>query len=123
MMNKDVSELFRNIGENFLVLSEIYSSVPNPAPVPKTKKTSDKDDSNVQKTAIEEAVQNEEKPVTYTKEDVRAMLAQKAKEDGCKYKADVKALVAKYSSDGTLTNVSADNYPDLMEELEVLGNA
>jgi hypothetical protein len=123
MMNKDVSELFRNIGENFLVLSEIYSSVPKPAPVPKTKKTSEKDDSNAQKTAIEEAVQNEEKPVTYTKEDVRAMLAQKAKEDGCKYKADVKALVAKYSSDGTLTNVSADNYLALMAELEVLGNA
>ena len=46
-----------------------------------------------------------------------------AKIDGCKYKVEVKELVAKYSSDGTLTKVPEDKYSELMAELEVVGNA
>ena len=59
---------------------------------------------------------------SYSKEDVRALLATKAKVDGCKYKSEVKALVAKYSTDGTLTNIPEESYPLLVSELEVLGN-
>lgn len=72
------------------------------------------------------APKTEETPVkeekTYSKEEVRALLSQKAKADGAKYKVEVKALVAKYSSDGTLTNVPVESYADLMAELEVVGN-
>ena len=59
---------------------------------------------------------------TYSMEEVRALLSQKAKADGAKYKVEVKALVAKYSSDGTLTSVPVESYADLMAELEVVGN-
>lgn len=68
----------------------------------------------------EETPAKEEK--TYSKEEVRALLSQKAKADSAKYKVEVKALVAKYSSDGTLTNVPVESYADLMAELEVVGN-
>ena len=71
----------------------------------------------------EEAKAPEVTEPTYSKEDVRALLSQKAKIDGCKYKTDVKNLVAKYSSDGTLTKVPEDKYSELMAELEVVGNA
>ncbi len=50
-------------------------------------------------------------------------LEEAAKIDGCKYKVEVKELVAKYSSDGTLTKVPEDKYSELMAELEVVGNA
>lgn len=69
----------------------------------------------------EETPAKEEK--TYSKEEVRAMLSQKAKADGAKHKVDVKALVTKYSSDGTLTSVPVESYADLMAELAVVGNA
>ncbi len=89
--------------------------------------------------STEDAATNDEKPVSdevpaaatkdtndeapsYSKEDVRALLATKAKVDGCKYKSEVKALVAKYSTDGTLTNIPEESYPLLISELEVLGN-
>lgn len=51
------------------------------------------------------------------------MLAQKAKADGGRYKADVKGIVAKLSSDGTLTGVPEEKYPELVADLEVIGNA
>lgn len=56
-------------------------------------------------------------------EEVRARLAQKAKADAGKYKADVKKIVATFSSDGTLTGVPADKYPEVIAALEVIGNA
>ena len=71
---------------------------------------------------VEEVPAVADEPKTYSKEEVRAMLSQKAKADGTKYKAEVKALVAKYSSDGTLTSVPVESYADLMAELEGVGN-
>lgn len=73
--------------------------------------------------SVKEEPKAEPEVKTYTKEDVRALLAQKAKVDGCKYKTTVKSLVAKYSSDGTLTKVPIESYAELMAELEVIGNA
>lgn len=60
---------------------------------------------------------------TYSKEDVRALLAAKANEAGGQFKAQVKAIVKKYGNGGSLTNVPAESYPALVEEVEGLKDA
>ena len=57
---------------------------------------------------------------TYSKEDVRGILAAKANEAGGRYKASVKAIVKKYSDGGSLTDVSAESYEALVKEVEGL---
>lgn len=59
----------------------------------------------------------------YSKEDVRGILARKANEAGGQYKVQVKALVRKYGNGGSLTNVPAESYPDLVKEVEGLTDA
>lgn len=59
---------------------------------------------------------------TYSKEDVRALLAQKANESDGKYKSVVKELVKKYSNGGTLKDIAPENYASLVAELEVATN-
>ena len=61
-------------------------------------------------------------PKTYKDVEVREALGQKAKADGRKYKADVKALVEKYSTDGTFKGIDETKYTELMKELEEIGN-
>lgn len=60
---------------------------------------------------------------TYSKEDVRALLASKANEAGGQFKAQVKAIVKKYGNGGSLTDVPAESYPALVEEVEGLKDA
>lgn len=60
---------------------------------------------------------------TYSKEDVRALLAAKANEAGGQFKAQVKAIVKKYGNGGSLTDVPAESYPALVEEVEGLKDA
>lgn len=60
---------------------------------------------------------------TYSKEDVRAILAAKANEAGGQFKAQVKAIVKKYADGGSLTDVPADSYPALVKEVEGLKDA
>lgn len=55
-------------------------------------------------------------------EDVRKILASKSSEDDGKYKSQIKELVAKYSSTGTLKGVPEDSYAALIAEAEVIGN-
>ena len=59
---------------------------------------------------------------TYSKEDVRALLAQKANELDGKFKTVVKELVKKYSNGGTLKDIAPENYAALVVELEVATN-
>lgn len=59
---------------------------------------------------------------TYSKEDVRTMLAQKANESDGKSKTVVKELVKKYSDGGTLKDIAPENYAALVAELEVATN-
>lgn len=101
--------------ETAQALKDYYSSTTEGEPSTNTKPV--KEEKAAEETPAEPEVKS------YTKEDVRALLSQKAKIDGCKYKSEVKSLVAKYSSDGTLTKVPADKYAELMAELEVVGNA
>lgn len=121
MKNTEVAALFKTIADSFQALSDIYSSnedAPQPkATAKKEKPTKASEPEPTTDTPAETEVK------TYTKEEVRATLSHKAKLDGCKYKAEVKAIVAKYSEDGTLTKVPEDKYSELMAELEVVGNA
>lgn len=64
----------------------------------------------------------EQKP-TLKKEDVRLLLSKKASEDDGRYKVQVKELVKKYANGGSLTDIPADQYEALLQELEVIGNA
>ena len=124
MKNTEVASLFKTIADSFMALSEIYSSATEQTEQPKATAKKEKP---VKVSEPVPATDTPAEPVTeektYSKEDVRAMLSQKAKIDGCKYKVEVKELVAKYSSDGTLTKVPEDKYSELMAELEVVGNA
>lgn len=121
MKNTEVAALFKTIADSFQALSDIYSSTED-APQPKAKKEKPAKASEPEPNTDTPA-ETETDVKTYTKEEVRATLSQKAKLDGCKYKSEVKAIVAKYSEDGTLTKVPEDKYSELMAELEVVGNA
>lgn len=118
MKNKEIAALLKTIADSFLALSEIYSSAEDDfAPMKESPSV-----------AAESSTEEEPTPETepeshsYTKEEVRALLAQKAKADEGIYKAEVKAIVSKYSADGTLTKVPEEKYPELVAELEVVGN-
>ena len=75
------------------------------------------------KPAKKEAKAPEPAVKTYSKEDVRALLAAKANESGGQFKAQVKALVKKYANGGSLTDIPEDQYPALVEEVEGLKDA
>lgn len=56
---------------------------------------------------------------TYTKEDVRAVLASKS---AAGYKKEVKELLEKYGAQ-QLKQVNPDDYAAILKEAEVIGNA
>ncbi|MCR5488363.1 MAG: hypothetical protein K6F35_12700 [Lachnospiraceae bacterium] len=60
---------------------------------------------------------------SYSKEQVRKLLSAKAAADDGRHKAQVKELVKKYADGGSLKDIPEDRYPDLVAELEVIGNA
>ena len=60
---------------------------------------------------------------TITKEEIRAILAAKAGEEGGAFKGEVKALVQKYGNGGSLTDVDPNDYEALALEAEAIGNA
>ena len=119
MRNKEIATLFKTIADSYLTLSEIYSSSEDDFPSMEESPSVAVESS----TEEEPTPGTEAKSKTYTKEEVRAMLAQKAKADDGIYKSEVKAIVAKYSENGTLTKVPEDKYSELMAKLEVVGNA
>lgn len=71
----------------------------------------------------EEAKAPEATAPSYSKEDVRALLAAKASEAGGQFKAQVKAIVKKYGNGGSLTDIPAYSYPALVKEVEGLADA
>lgn len=94
-------------------IMECFSEDEAPAAIPEKKS----------KPAKKEAKAPEPAVKTYSKEDVRALLAAKANESGGQFKAQVKALVKKYANGGSLTDIPEDQYPALVEEVEGLKNA
>lgn len=126
MKNKELAELYRTIADGFAKLSEYYSSEDAEQPKAVKKDKPVKAEKKTETAPAEESAAADEEstePVTYTKEEVRAKLAQMSKAEAGKYKADVKGIVAKYSSDGTLSGIPADKYADVVAALEVIGNA
>ncbi len=123
MRNKEIAELFGTIADSFMALRDLYAASTDEKPQQKTAKKDKPAKQQKQDPKANAEQETTVKTATYTKEDVRAMLAQKAKADGGRYKADVKGIVAKFSSDGTLTGVPEEKYPELVANLEVIGNA
>lgn len=99
------------LAETGRALKAYYSSEDEPKETPKP--------------AAKKKPAKEEAPAakTYSKEDIRGMLAAKANEADGKYKAAVKALVQKYGNGGTLKDIPAESYPELVKELEGLTDA
>ena len=56
-------------------------------------------------------------PKTYTKEEVRAILADLSQNG---FRSEAKTLVRKYSDGGSLTDIDPAKYPDLVAEAEAL---
>ena len=54
-------------------------------------------------------------PKTYTKEEVRAMLADLSQSG---HRDEAKALVKKYAGGGSLTDIDPARYPDLVQEVQ-----
>lgn len=104
--------------ETARALKAFYSSDDEPTSAPA------KPLSPTEEPAASEAKQPESKPEkTYSKEEIRAMLAAKANEADGIYKADVRNLVRKYGNGGSLTDVDPKNYAALAVEVEAIGNA
>lgn len=123
MRNKEIAELFGTIADSFMALRDLYAASTDEMPQQKTAKKDKPAKQSKQISATDTEKETSTETTIYTKEDVRSMLAQKAKADGGRYKADVKGIVAKFSSDGTLTGVPEEKYPELVADLEVIGNA
>ena len=120
MKNAEVAALLKSISESLDKLSAIFASTPEltyPEPENKSEASIPEEVATADTSAPEASVK------TYSKEDVRAALAQMAKADDGKYKDEVRKLVAKYSSDGSLSKVPEDKYTELMAALEVMRNA
>ena len=112
----DLISCGNKLTETAQALKDYYSArAPTEEKVEKPKKEKPK-----KETPKEEP--KEDEPKTYKDVEVRAALGEKAKVENKKYKPEVKALVEKYSNDGTFTGIPADKYTELMTELEGIGN-
>ena len=118
MLLDTLIECGEKLTETARALKTFYSSEDEPSA------TQAKSKSSAQKSAAPEAKQPESKPEkTYSKEEIRAMLAAKANEADGIYKADVRNLVRKYGNGGSLTDVDPKDYAALAAEVEAIGNA
>ena len=94
-------------------IKDIFSSTEE-APEKKESKSTKK------ATKVSEPAKAKETPEpTYTKEDVRAVLASKS---AAGYKKEVKELLEKYGAQ-QLKQVNPDDYAAILKEAEVIGNA
>ena len=66
---------------------------------------------------VTEPVAETPAPKAYTKEEVRAILADLSQNG---FRNEAKALVRKYSDGGSLTDIDPTKYPDLVAEAEAL---
>ena len=66
---------------------------------------------------VAEPVAETPAPKAYTKEEVRAILADLSQNG---FRNEAKALVRKYSDGGSLTDIDPAKYPDLVAEAEAL---
>lgn len=118
MLLDNLIECGETLTETARALKAFYSSDNEPSaapakPLPPTEEP-----------AAPETTQPESIPEkTYSKEEIRAMLAAKANEADGIYKADVRNLVRKYGNGGSLTDIDPKDYAALAVEVEAIGNA
>lgn len=118
MLLDNLIDCGEKLTETAKALKAFYSSEDEPSSAPAKSKSS------AREPAVPETKQPESKPEkTYSKEEIRAMLAAKANEADGIYKADVRNLVRKYSNGGSLTDVDPKDYAALAAEVEAIGNA
>ena len=118
MLLDNLIECGETLTETARTLKAFYSSDNEPSAAPA------KPLPPIEEPAAPEAKQPESKlEKTYSKEEIRAMLAAKANEADGIYKVDVRNLVRKYGNGGSLTDVDPRNYAALAAEVEGIGNA
>ena len=117
MLLDNLIDCGEKLTETAKALKAFYSSDDEPSATPAKSKPPAKEP------ATPEDKQPEPEPEkTYSKEEIRAMLAAKANEADGIYKADVRNLVRKYGNGGSLTDVDPKDYEALAAEVEAIGN-
>ena len=110
MKSKDKTETFKEVEERLDAIFRRFSAeligvmklLYTPAEIAEAKDEAEK-------------VKVPEPEKKLTKEDIRAVLLQKSREG---WKEQVKAILDKYSKNGTLTGVSEDSYSILLREIK-----
>ena len=123
---EDLIKALLACSEDLIVVAEsLKAYCEEPAPKKEAVKESEPKAAEVEKvvTSATTATTGEAEEKTYSFEDVRKVLAGISSQDDGKYKAQVKGLVAKYSSTGTLKGVPEESYAALVAETEALTNA
>ena len=109
----------KRTGEIIVSITESLTALFSEAdPVPQKKKAA----RSAKKTEENPTAEEPQTP-SYTKEDVRALLARTASEDGGKHRMEVREIVRKYGNGGCLTDVDEKDYPALVAEVEGLKDA
>ena len=91
------------------------AAVEEPAPV--TEPAAETPATAEEPAPVTEPVAETPAPEAYTKEEVRAILADLSQNG---FRNEAKALVRKYSDGGSLTDIDPAKYPDLVAEAEAL---
>ena len=106
--------------ENLIVVAESLKAY---ADVPETKKKEATKEDPEPEMAVTTVTEEKPEVKVPTFEEVRKTLAGISSQDDGKYKSQVKDLVGKYSSTGTLKGVPEESYAALVAEAEEIVNA
>ena len=109
--------------ENLIIVAESLKAYAE-TPATKEKETKEVTPGQVKEDApLKEEAPKEPEKKAPTFEEVRKVLAGISSQDDGKYKSQVKNLVGKYSSTGTLKGVPEESYAALIAEAEEVVNA
>lgn len=114
MLLDDLADCGRKLTETAQAIRDFYSETAGKPTEPEPV---------LEHPELSEPKKESEPAKTYTKEDVRAILAAKANEAEGKFKTQVRAIVKKYGSGGSLTNIDPKDYPAVVKETEGLTDA
>jgi len=111
-------KLLLNVIKDIRALGDSLQTLADAAASDEPKETSDmKSGKEKSILKIEETKLTEERP--FTLEDVRAVLADKSRQG---HTAEIRTLLQKYGAN-KLSEISPENYPALLAEAKVIGNA
>ena len=116
---QEMADSVREVAEAVAAIRNAEAGSPAET-VAKTEGTAEPPETEVTEAEVPFSEDAPEAKQAVTKEEVRALLAAKAAEDGGRHKTAVKALVGKYANGGTLGKVPKEKYPELLKDLEAL---